>query len=302
MTPPFHCGNVALIGRPNVGKSTLLNRILGQKLSITSNKPQTTRLPIRGIKTTATHQAIFVDTPGVHHLRGKRALNRLMNRAAVSALMDVDVIVLVVEAGKWTDEDDLVLSYIATNEGVPVVVAINKVDKLEDKSALLPLIAELKDKVKTEHIVPLSARTGKNVDQLESVIASLLPEGPAVFGEDELTDHNMRFLASEIIREKLTRNLGQELPYAVAVEIEKFSEANGVMDIHGLIWVERDSQKAIVIGKEGATLKKVGTEARQDMERLFGGKVMLHLWVKVKEDWASNERFLQGLGFKEDGK
>lgn len=296
----FRCGYVGLVGRPNVGKSTLMNRILGQKLSITSDKPQTTRLPIRGIKTTAAAQSIYVDTPGVHKLRNQRALNRMMNRAAVAALSGVDVIVMVVESGRWTDEDDLVLAHIKEYENVPLIIALNKIDTLADKGELLPLIAEVQAKTAADHIIPVSARSGEQVEHCEAVIASLLPLGAPVFGEDEFTDHHMRFLAAEIIREKLTRNLGQELPYAVAVEIEKFTETEGLMELHGLIWVERDTQKAIVIGKQGASLKKIGSQARQDMERLFGQKVMLHLWVKVKDDWASNERFLHGLGFNRE--
>lgn len=294
----FRCGYIALIGRPNVGKSTLLNRLLGQKLSITADKPQTTRHRIVGIKTVADAQLLYVDTPGLH-LQAKKAMNRYLNRAASSALHDVDVVAFVVEAQKWTDEDQAVLDRLA-ELNVPVFAVVNKVDRVRDKGALLPFLQNLSARFEFAEIVPVSAQTGSNVERLEQAFKERLPEGEAVYEADQLTDRSSRFIAAEMIREKLTRRLQRELPYALTVEIEQFKEQEGVLHIDGLIWVERDSQKSIVIGKGGAMLKEVGRQARADMEKTFGAKVYLRLWVKAKEGWSDDERSLKSLGYSDE--
>lgn len=294
----FRCGTVAIVGRPNVGKSTLLNRILGQKLSITTPKPQTTRNRIRGIHSTEHAQVIYVDTPGIHQAES-RALNRLMNRAAVTALEEVDAIVFVVEGLEWTDDDQRVIDLVRRC-GRPYVVVVNKVDELPDKAVLLPHLQKLAELTGAADIVPLCARNGDNVPRLEVVIAPLLPEAPPMFPTDQITDHSMRFLAAEIVREKLMRRLAQELPYSLAVEIEQFKEEAERYEIRAVIWVERPGQKAIVIGKGGEVLKEVGTKARIDMERLFGQHVFLHLWVKVKEGWSEDVRLMRNLGLDGD--
>lgn len=290
-----HCGFVAIVGRPNVGKSTLLNRILGQKLSITSRKPQTTRHRILGIKTEGTMQAVYVDTPGLHRA-GKRAMHRLLNRSAREALGGVDVVLLVSDSISWTPEDQDVLDLVA-RASTPVVLVINKVDKIKDKSQLLPHIESMSEKYPFAAICPVSARDGGNVAELEQRIQHMLPAAPHMFPADQLTDRSERFLAAELVREKLMRSLGQELPYALTVEIEQFKEQKDKIHIHALIWVEREGQKAIVIGRQGKVLKQVGTLARQDMERLFGRSVFLELWVKVKENWSDDERALRSLGY-----
>lgn len=292
------CGYVAVIGRPNVGKSTLINHILGQKLNITSRKPQTTRHTLLGIKTEEDCQAIYVDTPGIH-LSQKKAINRLMNRSAASVIEDVDVIVFVVDKMKWTEEDQLVLDKLAQVQ-CPVILAINKLDQIEEKDKLLPHIEQLAKKFAFSDIVPLSALTGTSVDKLESVIKSRLPEDLHFYDEDQLTDKSERFLAAELVREKIMRQLGDEIPYSVAVQIEQFKEEEAIIHIAAVILVERDSQKSIVIGKQGQKLKLIGSEARKDMEALFGKKVMLKLWVKVKSGWSDDERALKSLGFESD--
>ncbi len=291
----FRCGYAAIIGRPNVGKSTLLNRILGQKIAITSPRPQTTRHKIIGIKTEAAGQAVYVDTPGIHR-GGKRAINRYMNKAARSSVAEVDVVVLVVDATRWTDEDDSILQGLAAQEA-PVIVAVNKVDMLADKEALLPYIKTLAEKFNFAAIVPLSARKGDNIEGLEAEVLARLPEGEALFPEDQVTDRSQRFIAAELIREKLMRRLGEELPYAITVEIEKFAVEGGLFRIHAVIWVEKDSQKAIVIGKGGSMLKEIGQHAREDMEKIFDAKVFLETWVRVKEGWSEDERLLRKLGY-----
>lgn len=295
MTDVFRSGYVALVGRPNVGKSTLLNRILGQKVSITSRRPQTTRHRILGIKTGAQVQAVYVDTPGLH-LGGKRAMNRYMNRAASDALQDVDVVVFVVEGTRWTDEDELVLEKLR-QVSCPVILAINKIDRVVDKKALLPYLQQVSRHMDFTQIIPLSAKQGSQVGELEQAVEALLPESTPFYPEDQVTDRSMRFMAAELVREKLFRKLGQELPYGITVEIEQFKEEDGLFRINALIWVERDSQKAIVIGKQGALLREVGRESRIDMEESFGQKVFLELWVKVKEGWADDERALRSLGY-----
>jgi len=294
----FVCGYVAIVGRPNVGKSTLLNRLLGQKISITAHKPQTTRHRILGIKTRDDSQIIFVDTPGIHD-KGKSALNRYMNRAATSSISDVDVIIFVVDALRWTDQDDFVLKKLAT-ASVPVILAVNKVDKIKNKQQLLPHLAALAEKMSFTRLVPVSARTGTAVEELEQAILTLLPESAPFFPADQVTDRSERFMAAEFIREKLMRSLGEELPYALTVEIEKFEDLKNLKRIHAIIWVSRDSQKGIIIGKEGKQLKSIGEHARKDMEEAFGCKVFLQLWVKVKEGWSDDERALRSLGYGDD--
>lgn len=294
----FRCGFVAIVGRPNVGKSTLMNRLLGQKISITSHKPQTTRHRILGIKSSEHYQAVYVDTPGVH-LNAKKAVNRYMNRAATTTLSDVDVVVFVVDSVRWSEEDENVLNRLK-NLSVPVILVVNKVDKNKDKESLLPFMDELSQRMSFAEVVPVSALKGTNVEALEKTIPAYLPESPPFFPDDQVTDRSERFMASEIVREKLMRTLGKELPYALAVEIEQFKEEKSLLSIHALIWVERDSQKKIVIGKGGSHLKLVGQQARKDMEKLFGCKVFLQLWVKVKEGWSDDERALKSLGYNDE--
>jgi GTPase len=294
----FRSGYVAIVGRPNVGKSTLMNRILGQKISITSNKPQTTRHRILGIKTTESFQAVYVDTPGLH-LNAKKAMNRYMNRAASSSLADVDLILFLVDVGKWTEEDESVLEKLRS-QSVPVVLVVNKIDYLKDKEQLLPQLQQLSSKMEFLAVLPLSALKGNNVESLEKEVLRALPESDPIYPEEYVTDRSERFLAAEIIREKLMRSMGKELPYSTAVEIEQFKNDNGLLRIHGLIWVERASQKKIVIGKGGEQLKTIGKQARIDMEKLFDAKVFLQLWVKVKEGWSDNERILNSLGYRDE--
>ena len=288
-------GFVAIVGRPNVGKSTLLNHILGQKLSITSRRPQTTRHQIIGIQTDGDRQAVYVDTPGMH-LEEPRALNRYMNRAATSALRDVDVVVFVVDRDIWTEADENVLNKLVHLE-CPVILAVNKVDLLDNKDALLPHLARLSEKRNFAEIVPLSALRSRNLDRFEECIWKYLPEGVHHYPEDQLTDRTERFLAAELVREKITRQLGAELPYSMTVEIEAWEREGNLLRIHALILVERDGQKKIVIGNGGARLKRIGEEARKDMEALFDSKVMLKLWVKVRKGWADDDRALRSLGF-----
>ncbi|NRB37506.1 MAG: GTPase Era [Pseudomonadales bacterium] len=289
------CGYVAVLGRPNVGKSTLINRILGQKLNITSRKPQTTRHTLLGIKTEGDTQAIYVDTPGMH-LSQKKAINRMMNRSAESVIHDVDVIVFVVEKMKWTDEDQLVLEKLQHVE-CPVILAINKVDQIVDKEKMLPYLQQVSEKRKFDQIIPISALNGKAVDVLEEQVNTYLPTEDHFYDEDQLTDKSERFLVAELVREKVMRQMGHEIPYSVAVEIEQFKEINGIIHINALILVERDSQKVIVIGKKGQRLKQIGMDARKDMESLLDNKVMLELWVKVKTGWSDNDRALRSLGY-----
>ncbi len=293
----FRCGYAAIVGRPNVGKSTLMNRILGQKISITSRKPQTTRHRILGIHSSESCQAIYVDTPGLH-TQAKKAMNRYLNQAAITALKDVDVVLFVVSGLKWTEEDETVLERLK-HANAPVILVVNQIDRLQ-KETLLPHLKKLADLMDFHTIVPLSAKTGKNVDQLEQEVEKLLPVSPPFFPDDQITDRSMRFIAAEIVREKLTRMLGQELPYELTVEIEAYETEGNLVTIHALIWVARPGQKAIVIGKGGQGLKKVGQQARQDLENLLEQKVLLKLWVKVKEGWSADERALRSLGYNED--
>ena len=297
MTEP-RCGYVAIIGRPNVGKSTLLNHILGQKLCITSRKPQTTRHTLLGIKTEADLQMIFVDTPGIH-TNQERAINRVMNRSAAGVIADVDVVVFVVDRFEWSEADEYVAKYLSNNP-VPLIVAINKVDMIEDKAALLPHLKFLESKVNAVELIPLSALRKTNLDELQEKIKAHIPERMHVFPEDQITDRSERFLASEIVREKIMRQLGAEVPYQVTVEIEEFRAEKKITHISALILVERDGQKKIIIGTNGERIKKVGEQARADIESLLGCKVMLRTWVKVRSGWSDDERALRSLGYMDD--
>lgn len=291
------CGYVAIVGRPNVGKSTLLNYILGMKLSITSRKPQTTRHQILGVKTETNVQCIYVDTPGIHQRRGT-AINKYMNRAATSVLNDVDIILMVVQAGQWTEEDQLIIEKLRTTK-CPVVLVVNKIDKLDNKKQLLPIIQDLSSKYDFSEIIPVAALNGVNVPILEEKIVPLLPENEHIYSDEQVTDRSMRFLASEIIREKLIRELGQELPYTSAVVIDKYEEDKDIVRIHATIFVESAGQKSIIIGKKGARLKSIGTNARKDISKMVDSKVYLNLWVKVREGWSNDEQALRGLGYGE---
>ncbi|WP_278958340.1 GTPase Era [Aquipseudomonas alcaligenes] len=293
--PVTRCGYVAIVGRPNVGKSTLLNHILGQKLAITSRKPQTTRHNMLGIKTEGEVQAVYVDTPGLHKHNDK-ALNRYMNRSASTALKDVDVVVFVVDRTRWTDEDQMVLEKVQHVQ-CPILLAVNKADRLEDKSELLPHLEWLVSQLPQAEVVPISALHGQNLDTLERLVAEHLPESEHFYPEDQITDRSSRFLAAELIREKIMRQLGAELPYQITVEIEEFKQEGRVLHIHGLILVERDGQKKIIIGDKGERIKRIGQDARKDMETMFDSKVMLNLWVKVKGGWSDDERALRSLGY-----
>lgn len=295
MNTETRSGYIAIVGRPNVGKSTLLNSLVGQKVSITTPKPQTTRTQILGIKTVDGAQAVFIDTPGIH-TDEKRAMNRYMNRMANAVMVDADVVVFVIEAMHWKEDDELVLNKLKETQS-PIILAINKVDKVKDKSKLLPFIEKMAEKANFTHIVPFSAKDKDNVAALEKTIMNMLPEGPHLFPEEQVTDKGERFQAAEIIREKLIQETEQEIPYSTTVEVESFKVEKDIVHISAIIWVEREGQKAIVIGKGGLLLKKIGTLARKDLENIFGQKVFLRLWVKVKSDWTDNERILQNLGF-----
>ncbi|NMT64165.1 GTPase Era [Marinobacter orientalis] len=295
--PDSRCGFVAIVGRPNVGKSTLLNHILGQKLSITSRKPQTTRHQVLGIKTEGPVQAIYVDTPGMHE-EEPRAINRYMNKAATSALKGVDVAVFVVDQMAWTTADEMVLEKLGSLK-CPVILAVNKVDRIENREALLPHLDMLSRKRDFAEIIPLSALKGMNLAPLEEAVARFLPQSVHFYPDDQITDRSERFMASEMVREKITRQLGAELPYSVAVEIEEFRKDGKTLHISALILVEREGQKKIMIGDKGERLRRIGQEARADMERLFDSKVMLRLWVKVKRGWADSDRALKSLGMND---
>ena len=293
-----YCGFVAIVGRPNVGKSTLLNKILGQKISITSRKPQTTRHRIVGIDTEGAWQTVYVDTPGLHQ-EEKRAINRLMNRAAESSLGDVEMVFFVVDCERWTPDDEMVLEKVK-RAGLPTVLVVNKIDRLEDRKMVLPLLQELAGRMNFKDVIPVSAKQNINVDTLKQIARESLPKGEFCFPEDYVTDRSSRFMASEIIREKLMRFMGEELPYSTTVEIERYQiQDNGTVHINALILVERDGQKNMVIGAKGEKLKTIGTEARRDLERLLESKVFLELWVKVKSGWADDERALRSLGYSD---
>lgn len=292
------CGYIAIVGRPNVGKSTLLNHLLGQKLCITSRKPQTTRHTLLGIKTEGTVQMIFVDTPGIH-TNQERAINRVMNRSAASVISDVDVVIFVVDRFDWSDADEYVARYLS-NSAVPVIVALNKVDMIDDKTELLPHLEFLASKVNASALIPLSALRKTNLNELEEKIKSFIPEQPHIFPQDQITDRSERFLVAEIVREKITRQLGAEVPYQVTVEIERFRVDGKITFIDALILVERDGQKKIIIGAKGERIKKIGEQARADIESLLGCKVMLKTWVKIRSGWSDDERALRSLGYMDE--
>jgi GTPase len=290
----FRCGHVAIVGRPNVGKSTLLNRLVGAKVSITSKKAQTTRHRITGIMTTADAQFVFVDTPGFQ-TRHRSRLNDRMNRAVTQSLSDVDAAVLVIEAGRTVPADHAVIRLLPPH--TKVVVALNKVDELADKDALLPQMAELAAAFPFAAIVPVSAEKGRALDRLTAEIGALLPESPPFFEADEVTDRDERFLAAEFVREKIFRLLGEEVPYATTVTIDRFVHEEGLRRIHATVVVERENQRAILLGAGGAKMKEIATSARADMERLFGGKVFLEVWVRVKKGWADDDAQLTRYGY-----
>lgn len=293
----YRCGYVALVGRPNVGKSTLMNHILGQKLSIVTAKPQTTRQRIAGIKTTAEGQVVYVDTPGIHRAAG-RALNRYMNRVAQAALMDVDLVLFLVEAGRWSREDDHVARALQRVD-CPVFLVVNKIDRVADKRRLLEFLSGDAGAKGFGEVLLVSARTGDGVDTLERRVMEVLPFSRPFYDEDQLTDRSERFLVAELIREQLMLRLHQELPYALTVEIEEFRHDDGLLRLGAVIWVERPGQKRIVIGKDGQVLKQVGSGARREIEQLLGDKVFLRLWVKVSRDWSDSERALKQFGYDE---
>lgn len=303
---PYRSGYVALAGRPNVGKSTLLNHFVGQKVSIVTAKPQTTRQQILGIRTTANEQIIFIDTPGIHR-QAKRAMNRYMNRAAASVLQDIHCVLMVVEALRWTDDDALVLERILQRDeksgALPDVgLAVNKIDKIKQRDALLPWLQDMAKKHDFHFIVPVSATRGENMDALATEIRQCLPESEAFYPDDVTTDQSERFFVAEVIREKLMTRLHQELPYSIAVTVDDYKDEDTLLRIAATIWVERESQKAIVIGKKGAVLKAIGQAARIDLEKRFKDKVFLQLWVKIRDGWSDDERALQNLGLTDAGK
>ncbi len=295
MSEDFKTGYVALIGKPNTGKSTLMNALIGEKISITADRPQTTRHQILGIKTTEDYQCIFVDTPGIHD-NNRKAIHRYMNRAATSMLADVDLICVLVEVKKFNADDIKILR--RTEEFEKVTIVLNKIDQV-NKQSCLPLMQKIAACAPGREIVPVSALKNQNLDRLEALIIARLPIAVPVFPDDQLTDKSMRFIAAEIIREKLFRSLTQELPYSLTVNIDHYNEESDMTRISATIWVERKSQKGIVIGKNGSLLKKIGTLAREDIQRLIGNKVYLQLWVKLREGWADDEKSLAAFGYSD---
>jgi len=291
----YRSGYAVLAGRPNVGKSTLLNRLLGQKLAITSHKPQTTRHRIMGIRTQDQGQIVFVDTPGIHD-RGDKAMNFYLNRTAHTALQDVDLVIFVVQAQAWTEEDERVLDAIVRG-GIPAIAAVNKVDLVPNKGELLPFMQNLADRHGFVEVIPVSASDGDNIEVLVESVLNRLPEGEAIFPDDQISDRSERFFAAELLREQLIRRYHQELPYAVTVEIERFEEENGRYIIGAVIWVERDSQRVILLGKGGLAMKETATAARKEMMDFFQTRVHLEVWVKVKKSWSSDEASLVRLGY-----
>lgn len=290
-------GYVALIGRPNVGKSTLLNRILGQKLSIVTAKPQTTRQRIAGIKTTTEGQVVYLDTPGIHEAAG-RALNQYMNRVAKAAFRDVEVVMFLIEAGRWTQQDQRIAKMLKDVQ-LPVYLVVNKIDTLPDRSSLLTFLSETVKPDQFDRVLMISASRGDGVADLEKLAMKMLPFSRPFYDEDQITDRSERFLAGELIREALTERLHQELPYSLTVEIEQFKREPDLLRISAIIWVERQSQKQIAIGKGGNVLKQVGSQARRAMEELFDQKVFLQTYVKVSKDWARDEKMMEKFGYDE---
>lgn len=293
---PTRCGYVALVGRPNVGKSTLLNRLVGEKLAITADRPQTTRHALLGIRTEGADQILYVDTPGLH-AGERRALNRAMNRSARAAVTDVDVVCMVVEAGRWTEGDDLVLELVRRARGARLLV-MNKADRVRPREALLPYLEACAERAAWDELVPVSALKGHNVDRLEACIRARLPEAPHGFGAEAFTDRSERFLVAELVREKLFRRLGDEVPHQLTVEIERWEDAPGGTLIHAAVLVEREGQKVIVLGRGGERIREVGIDARRDVERLLGRHVRLELWVKVRGGWSDDTRMLRRLGYE----
>ena len=291
----FRCGHVGIVGRPNVGKSTLLNTLIGQKISITAPKPQTTRHSLIGVKTLPDAQILYVDTPGLHKDTG-RAMSRVLNRTAQGILEGVDVIIFMIEGMRWTAEDAAVLDRLE-HANVPVILAVNKVDLTADKEELLPFLQSVAEFYPFAEIIPISARKGSNLARLEAVVAERLPEGEALYDEDTMTTSSSRFMAAEFIREQITRLSHEEVPYGVTVEIENYTIDGKMIRIDALIWVEREGQKGILIGKDGEMLKEIGRRARINIENLQGMKVFLRLWVKVKGGWSDDERALRALGY-----
>jgi GTP-binding protein Era len=292
----FRCGFVAVVGRPNVGKSTLINTILGSKISIVTPKPQTTRHRILGVDSHAAYQAIYIDTPGLHRKAGK-AMNRLMNRTAANALIDADVIMFVTEANRWTAEDQDVLERLQTTSA-PVIAVMNKIDKVHPREMLLQVLAEMSARYKFAEVVPISAKLRDNVDRLVALVPGFLPESPPLYPQDMITDRSENFRIAEVVREKLTLALRQEVPYGLTVQVERFERDDNGIAINAIIWIDRDSQKGIVVGKGGKLLKKVGRAARLELKAEFGVPVHLELWVKVKDNWSDNEKELLRLGYE----
>ncbi|WP_049722021.1 GTPase Era [Gilvimarinus polysaccharolyticus] len=293
--PVTRCGYVAIVGRPNVGKSTLLNHMLGQKVSITSRKPQTTRNNVTGIKTEGADQIIFVDTPGLHK-HEPRAINRYMNRAAGAAMKDVDLVLFLVDRLVWNEEDELVARQLENSRST-IILVVNKIDMIEDKNQLLPHLQSLSERLGVAEIIPLSALRGTNLDRLETIILKYIPDGMHMFDQDQFTDRSARFMVAEIVREKITRQLGDELPHQMAVEIEQYEQQGKTLHIGAVILVEREGQKRILIGNKGDRIKQIGQQARLDMEKLLDTKIMLNLWVKVKSGWSDDDRALRSLGY-----
>lgn len=292
------CGYAALIGRPNVGKSTLLNYVLGQKVSITSRKPQTTRHRLIGIKTDENTQVLYVDTPGIHDGQEK-AINRYMNQTAVSVLRDVDVVVWMTDRASWNEDDEKARD--AMRElGCPLIIAVNKIDLLAGQDVLVKKLTELAENFPDAELVPISATTGENVSALEALVNAAMPSGPFLFPDDQITDRSVRFMVAETVREKIMRQLGEELPYAVTVQVDEFKDDGKTIHIDMTAYVERQGQKVILIGKSGQRLKRIGTDARTDIEALLSRKVMLNLWVKVKSGWSDDERALRSLGYRDE--
>lgn len=298
MKQGFRAGFIAILGRPNVGKSTLLNRLIGKKISITSSKPQTTRHRLLGIRTTDDYQMIFVDTPGVH-IGSKRYINQVLNKTAASALAGVDVTLLMITSDGWKDEDLYALK-LAQQENNNLILLVNKIDKLKDKNRLLPLIETSSKMHDFKAIIPLSASNGDNLESLLAVLPEYLPDSPLLFPEDQVTDKGERFIVSETIREKLFRQLHDEIPYALAVEIQQFDVTDSLLKADVIIWVEKESQKGIIIGKKGEKLRSVGTSAREELESYFERKVFLQLWVRVRENWSDDAVMLRAIGYIEE--
>lgn len=297
--PAFRCGFVAVVGRPNVGKSTLVNALVGRKVSIVTSRPQTTRQRVIGVATGERAQLLFVDTPGMHR-RERHALNRLMNRSAQASLVDADVILVMVEAGRWTEEDDDVLAR-ARLAGRPLMLVLNKIDRIQPREAVLPLLQEAAARGDFAAVVPISAERGENLERLRTLLEDAAPEGPALYPPEQWSNRDERFHIAEIVREKLMRRLREELPYGLAVEIERLAESErGRLEVGAVVWVEREAHKAIVIGKGGEMLKRIGTMARQEIQRVLGCRVYLELFVKVEKDWTQTRRGLRKVGFDTD--